>query len=371
MKASIRQTMKKSGLNYFCAAVILLLPSCSSFNRSHVKPNLTGKSDIYQVLYHASLAGSSHNSQPWRVEVYGNDSILVFADTTRKLPVVDPSGREMYMSVGAFIENLGIAAACYGYTTDIRINKRLNGAVSPVASIRLSGSGKTPDKTALDEITKRMTLRIAFDTVPLNAEDKAVLMAGDQENIHFIDASAEKGIYLRKQALAAYEQQAFNRQAQDELAGWMRFSNKDVRENLDGLTTAGMGITGMGGFMVRNFYKPEDSKKESFVTQGVDKTKRLVENCGGWILISQPADNVEGWINTGRLYQCIHLRCRKLNIGFHPMNQILEETKFREDPRLFAGYPDPVLFIARVGYVSEYPEPVSVRRPVEGFTVFR
>jgi hypothetical protein len=41
----------------------------------------------------------------------------------------------------------------------------------------------------------------------------------------------------------------------------MRFSNKDVNTKRDGLTPEGMGIKGIGGFMVRNFMKPEDSKK--------------------------------------------------------------------------------------------------------------
>ena len=59
----------------------------------------TDKGELYQILYYASLAGSSHNSQPWKVEVYGKDSLLVFADMSRKLLAVDPTSRELYISI--------------------------------------------------------------------------------------------------------------------------------------------------------------------------------------------------------------------------------------------------------------------------------
>jgi len=155
------------------------------------------------------------------------------------------------------------------------------------------------------------------------------------------------------------------------LASWIRFSNKDVKEKQDGLTTSGMGIKGIGGFMVRNFFNPEYSKKESFVNQGIDKTKLQVENCGGWIVITQPSENIESWINTGRLYQAMHLKCRKMNIGFHPMNQIIEEIGFENEANTLFGIGERIAFIARIGYIDKYPEPVSVRRPVESFTTFK
>jgi len=53
-----------------------------------------------------------------------------------------------------------------------------------------------------------------------------------------------------------------------------------------------MGIKGIGGFVVRHFMKPEDSKQESFVKSGIEKTQKQVENCGGWIIISTENDNL-------------------------------------------------------------------------------
>jgi len=352
-------------------SIITLLTSCDSYSRNNQDIALEEKGAIYQILYYASLAGSSHNSQPWKAEVYGEDSILVFADMSRKLTVVDPTSRELYISVGAFIENLRLAASCFGYETEIKIHNlsEINGG--QVASIALAKSKEKREETILNDIKLRTTLRIPFDAIPVKQADWMTLVADDPSKIHYFSVESEEGKYITQKEQESYTKQAQNKNAQDELAIWIRFSNKDIKENQDGLTTKSMGIKGMGGFMVRNFFKPKDSKKESFVTKGIDKTKLQVENCGGWIVITQPSENIESWINTGRLYQTIHLKCRKMNIGFHPMSQVIEETVFEKEANMFLGLNGQIVFIARIGYVKDYPEPVSVRRTVERFTTFK
>jgi len=351
--------------------MLTLLPSCKSQSQKSREAFPNDKSAIYQVLYYASLAGSSHNSQPWKAEVYREDSILVFADTSRKLTVVDSTSRELYISVGAFIENLRLAASCYGYEANIKIHTRPEGSSGPVASIALAKSKEKKEEAILTEIKLRTTLRTPFDTLSIKQSDRATLVSVDSSSIHYFAATSPQGKYIRKKESEAYAQQAKNKKAQDELAGWIRFSNKDVKQKQDGLTTEGMGITGIGGFVVRNFFKPEDSKKESFVTQGIDKTKLQVGNCAGWIVITQKTENIESWINTGMLYQAIHLKCRKMNLGFHPMNQLIEEAGFEGETNTYLGINGKIMMIARIGYVNDYPAPVSVRRPVERFTTFK
>jgi len=358
--------------NYFMMLTMLtLLPSCVPQSQKTREVFPSDKNNIYHVLYYASLAGSSHNSQPWKAEVYREDSILVFADNSRKLTVVDSTSRELYISVGAFIENLRLAASCYGYETNIKIHTYPEGSSGPLASIALARSEEKVEGTILNEIKLRTTLRTPFDTLPIKQSDWSTLVSVDSSSIHYLAATSPQGKYIRQKESEAYAQQVKSKKAQDELAGWIRFSNKDVKQKQDGLTTEGMGITGIGGFVVRNFFKPEDSKKESFVSQGIDKTKLQVGNCGGWIVITQPSENIESWINTGMLYQAIHLKCRKMNIGFHPMNQIIEESGFESEANKYLGLNGQILFMARIGYVKDYPAPVSVRRPVESFTTFK
>ena len=57
----------------------------------------------------AVLAPSSHNSQPWRFHVEDH-RIDLLVDESRRLPVADPDGRELYLSLGCALENLLVAA---------------------------------------------------------------------------------------------------------------------------------------------------------------------------------------------------------------------------------------------------------------------
>lgn len=351
--------------------IAVMLVSVAGCKAKSSDDPLEGENNIRKILYYASLAGSSHNSQPWKAEVYGEDSILVFADTLRKLAVVDPTSRELCISIGAFIENLDRAAHCLGYETEIKIQSGPADFSDPLAIIMLTRSDASADFAILDEIKLRTTLRTPFNTTLIKQSDWEKLISSDTSHIYYLPATSAKGQYIRKKESEAYAQLAKSKNAQDELAGWIRFSNKDVKEKQDGLTTDGMGIKGFGGFMVRNFYKPEDSKKESFVTKGIDKTKLQTENCRGWIVITQPSSTIESWINTGRLYQAMHLKCRKMNVGFHPMNQVIEEAGFAKEANMNLGLNGQIMFIARIGYVKDYPAPVSVIRPVESFTNFK
>ena len=46
------------------------------------------------LLRYAILAPSSHNTQPWKFRPTG-DGVAVYADYSRRLPVVDPGNREL------------------------------------------------------------------------------------------------------------------------------------------------------------------------------------------------------------------------------------------------------------------------------------
>jgi hypothetical protein len=325
------------------------------------------KNDIYKMLYYASLAGSSHNSQPWKVQVTRDSLIRLYADTTRALTVVDPDRRELYISLGAFIENFNLAAGSLGYNSTVKlIDDKKN--ITLVAEIHLNKALST--HYHLELIEKRRTLRTPFDTTSISKKDINQLLAADSQQIHFYPAHSKEGSLIAQKTVEAYTQQAHNLAAQNELAGWLRFSDKDVSEKKDGLSTAGMQIEGFSGFFVRHFLKPADSKKASFIEGGIDKTKKQAMNCGGWVVITSFENRIVDWIKLGRLYEHIHLSCTELQIGFQPMNQIIEEQDFKNEVTKSLGIQEELLFIARVGYIANIPAPVSPRRPVETFTTF-
>ncbi|MEU8240885.1 nitroreductase family protein [Actinoplanes missouriensis] len=69
----------------------------------------------------AARAPSLHNSQPWLFRV-DPPAIEVFADPARRLPVVDPVGREQLISVGAAVFTLRIAMRKAGYRVRVELS---------------------------------------------------------------------------------------------------------------------------------------------------------------------------------------------------------------------------------------------------------
>jgi len=61
------------------------------------------------------------------------------------------------------------------------------------------------------------------------------------------------------------------------------------------------------------------------------------------------------------------LKAREHQIGIHPMTQLLEEEKGRH--MITKEHEENIIsqFILRVGYLSNYSDPVSLRRPVSWF----
>ncbi len=90
----------------------------SSLNRLHCEdgpPTLIG---LYELVSAATLAPSSHNTQPW-VFVPGECGVCLRADRSRRLPVSDPDDRELMISCGAAVLTLQTAAAAHGYGTRV------------------------------------------------------------------------------------------------------------------------------------------------------------------------------------------------------------------------------------------------------------
>jgi nitroreductase len=78
---------------------------------------MTSRNEVGAVLrecLHAAIAAPSvHNTQPWLFRVRP-DGVDVYADRSRSLPVIDPRGRELLISVGAATFNLRVAILAHG-----------------------------------------------------------------------------------------------------------------------------------------------------------------------------------------------------------------------------------------------------------------
>ncbi len=218
-----------------------------------------------------------------------------------------------------------------------------------------------------DTMNQRRTVRAGYSRDVLREDDISRLVADEPDFIHYYPATGDVARFIDAQTIRANRLQAYRDPAQRELAEWIRFSSADARKNRDGLTTGSMEIEGLAGWVVRNFYGKASLLKNDFLERGIKQARLEVAASAGWILITSEDAAVSSLLETGRRMQRLFLKVRALGIGLHPMTQILEERATRALLPAAVGIGPHIQFILRVGYVADYPPPVSLRRPVAWF----
>ena len=107
--------------------------------------------------------------------------------------------------------------------------------------------------------------------------------------------------------------------------------------------------------------------KKDFRDSNIANIKKQVAQSAGWLLITSADNSVKSLLETGKRMQRLFLKVRERNIAIHPMTQILEEASTNKMFNTSIGINHPIQFILRIGYLKDYPSPVSLRRPVERF----
>lgn len=346
-----------------------LLSDKSNFTRDDIsagaKARVKLSADEREILYLASLAPSGHNTQPWFVKYIEPFHWIVGNDKTKWLPAVDPTQRETMLSIGAFLQNLEYAANNLGYTCEFDLLATTNQDEN-IMDVKLVRSTKAT-RFDVEQIKQRRTVRSDYLSDALKKEDVDHLINEEPDFMHYISNVTKEFKWLNEQTIEANRMQAYRNAAQNELANWIRFSSKDAKKNSDGLTLASMEIDGMAGWYLRNFYNKADVVKKSFREQSIDKVVKQVSQSAGWLVITSKDNSLPTLIETGKRLQRLLLKIREKNIAIHPMTQILEESAPRQQLNSSIGISDPVQFILRTGYLKDYPQPVSLRRPVDWF----
>jgi len=93
-----------------------------------------------------------HNTQPWRFTADGRQ-ISLYADVDRGLPVADPDGREMMISCGAALFNVGLALRSLGYIPETCV---LPDPGQPALVAQVSW----PQRAPADEFARRLLMHV-------------------------------------------------------------------------------------------------------------------------------------------------------------------------------------------------------------------
>jgi hypothetical protein len=242
-----RRTFLKGAMasGVLAGAGVPLLSSCSGVKRSDLPSSEETAKELDEesarILWYASLAPSGHNSQPWFVKVAGKGEWIIGGDPKRRLPAVDPDNRELLLSIGAFAENLSLAALVAGYDAGMEVIAK---SARDEEVLRVSLKKTIPGKYPLERLTLRRTIKGGFLPREIGKEDVKVLSEPHGGKLFYYPRGTDHARCIQEGTVESYRVQTYRDEAQRELANWIRFSNEDARKHRDGLTTEGMEITG-------------------------------------------------------------------------------------------------------------------------------
>lgn len=106
------------------------------------------KSVLETAIGYAIPAPSSHNSQPWKFRLE-NNSVFIYPDYGRSLPVTDGDHHELFISLGCALENLVIAINHFGYKEEVEYHFNEN---EDYIKVNLSGTVTAGGKELFDAI---------------------------------------------------------------------------------------------------------------------------------------------------------------------------------------------------------------------------
>lgn len=311
-----------------------------------------------EILRLSTRAPSGHNAQPWLVEIESRDVWNIHLNQNALLPVVDPSNREALLSIGAFMENLVVAASGYGY--DIH-HEVITDSRQPGKVLRIRFEAVKSTEVDLSRIKLRRTLRNDYLNKEIRTEDVSFVANGIEGFVYYPQGAATSK-KLDELVYAANEKQVNRDAAMKELGKWIRWSDKAAEKHQDGLTPESMEMNDFVKWIAKHFFSEKDLMKDSFRKKTLKGAEKQIESHGGWVVLTSEDSEVSSLIETGRRFERMLLRIRDRGIAMHPMSQVLEENPYKQQLANVLELDKPLQFVIRAGYVEDYPHPVSLRK---------
>ena len=330
-----------------------------------VEKDLTMSAQMKEMVRYATLAANGHNTQPWKFAIK-ESAIEIHPDYARRLPVVDPGDRELWISLGCALENLLIAARAGGFATQVTYPDAAQDAAPEAADfihVRLTTDTRQ-SSPLFDAIPLRQNTRSEYDgQFPKSTDLEQVQALPLEPGVALRFATTKPDLetmleYVNQGNLSQYADKAFI----EELIYWLRFNKKEALTSLDGLYSRCSGNPEVPRWLGQIFVagtKPQ---------QQADADAKKLRSSPAAVVIASESDTKSAWVRAGQVYERLALKMTSLNIKSAFLNQPIEiatiRSQFQSALGLGANLPQ---LLMRFGYADAMPR--SLRRPVEAVLV--
>jgi hypothetical protein len=335
------------------------------------------------LVNYAVLAPSKYNAQPWLFEICG-DSLDIICDRNWAFRETDPEGRELILSCGAALENLGIAAKHFGHAARIEPFP-WPGDRYLLARVRLgpplSEEPETPVPSPAAKTSPRQTTGLWSATEPSNEEyframnnrctsrrpfwpgapPEEVLQACAQAAarhgawLHFIRDRPTRQAVGRLVARGDREQMA-NKALRRELLRWVRWPGGKSK---DGFTVSRYGLPGAMSLLTPGFSLLLWMLNLGSLVAAHDR--RLAQNAPILAVLGTEKDQPEAWLSAGQAMERVLLRATAAGLSASFFNQPIEVPHLRAELGKLIGRNGFPQVLLRLGYGK--PARHTPRRP--------
>lgn len=317
------------------------------------------------LVREAGRAPSVHNIQParWRFESSGD--VLLFRAVDRRLPIADPAGHDVALSLGAAFEGMSLALSRIGYTLGAPIEELRAQAVrcTPVVRAHVSRGGGVDLLAPF--VDARRTYRGRFAPLPKTGANRAMLEALAAPDVRIVMEPADLA------AIAAMHDDAtwrFESQPRyhAELWSWLRLSRRDPRYRRDGLTADCLGLSALEREAARILLRPA-----SFVLLArLGLARHLVAESAqvrsaAALLLFTPRATDTPFVAGRRLYR-LWLEITATGLSAAPMSASADDPATRDELTRRYGIPSShrLANVLRIGPPPSAGVPKSPRLPV-------
>ena len=314
--------------------------------------------DLRELVRLATLAPSGHNTQPWKFRL-APGLIEIYPDRTRRLAAVDPDDRELWMSLGAALENLLVAAEHAGYHPEVTYH--LDGSATDHIAVALAKAASGPGGSdgLFEAIRMRQCARRTYDGKPVPTQGLDQLTAAATgagvAPLLFTGAAMEP---LLEYVKAGNADQMADDKFKAELVHWVRFNDREALASRDGLLGRAAGNPSVPRWVGQLF------SGSSLNAKTQDKTdERNIRSSAGLMLFTSERNDPAAWLETGRTHERFALLATALGLKYSYINQPCEVPALRAQVQshlsLSGAFPQ---LLTRFGFGPAMPR--SLRRPV-------
>jgi nitroreductase len=293
---------------------------------------------------YAVLAPSSHNTQPWRFRI-DDETLSLYADRSRELPIVDPDGRELVISCGAALFNLELALAHFDREAEV-VHLPDSGDPDLLARVEL-GEERAPtsgEEALFAAISDRHTNRQRFHARALPEGLVAALQAASAlERAWFAPIVDEERKVAAGDLIAEGDRLQFrDRSFRRELAAWI-VPNGSPRQ--DGIPGHALGFGDLSSRVA-----PAGIRAFNLGRFQAAKDRELATSSPLLGIIGTEGDEPSDWLAAGRALERVLLRVSSVGASASFVNQPIEVTELRPRVRELAGAGGFPQLLLRLGF---------------------